>query len=178
MWISCSHMAVVFSPSVVRAIRIAATAILLSIGGLFVLLWVRNFWRADVAWAPLPGGGHALFASQEGQTEVSLSLPSSRARFGTSPPNASPCWDAQSYMATPKSVWQILLARSKPFRYRRMWYGREFNMIVPYWFLVPLTCLLAAAPWIRWSKRFSLRALLIATTLVAITLAIWQTSKW
>jgi hypothetical protein len=171
-------MAAVLSPSVVRAIRIAAAAALLSIGGLFVLLWVRNFWRADVAWAPLPGGGHALFASQDGQTEVSLSLPSSGAGAATSPRNASPGWGAQSYMATPKSVWQILLAHSKPFRYRRMWQGRELNMIAPYWFLVPVTCMLAATPWIRWSKRFSLRALLISTTVIAIVLAIWQTSKW
>ena len=31
---------------------------------------------------------------------------------------------------------------------------------------------LAAAPWIRWSRRFSLRTLLIATTLVAVVLGL------
>ena len=37
---------------------------------------------------------------------------------------------------------------------------------VPAWFPVVLFALLAAAPWIRW--RFSLRTLLIATTLIAV----------
>jgi hypothetical protein len=59
-----------------------------------------------------------------------------------------------------------------------MWNGRELNIIAPYWFLVPLTWLLAVAPWTRWSTQFSLRALMIATTLIGIILAIWVTSKW
>ena len=33
-------------------------------------------------------------------------------------------------------------------------------------------CLLAALPWPRWPKRFSLRTLLIATTLVAVVLGL------
>jgi hypothetical protein len=38
--------------------------------------------------------------------------------------------------------------------------------VLPYWFLVLLSAILAAVPWIRW--KFSLRTLLIATTLVAV----------
>ena len=171
-------MAFVFSPRVVRVLRVVATATMLLTGGIFVVLWSRNFWWADVVWAPLPGGGHALFASQDGQTEVALSLPTTPTRASRSPRQTSPGWGAQSYMATPKSVWQILLARAKPIRYRRLWNSRELNMIAPYWFLVPLTWLLAVAPWIRWSTRFSLRALLVATTLAAMALGIYVTSKW
>jgi hypothetical protein len=37
-----------------------------------------------------------------------------------------------------------------------------------YWFLVLASAAIAAAPWLRW--RFSLRTLLIATTLVAVVL--------
>jgi hypothetical protein len=36
------------------------------------------------------------------------------------------------------------------------------------WMPEALVLSLAAIPWIRWSKRFSLRTLLIATTLVAV----------
>ena len=43
-------------------------------------------------------------------------------------------------------------------------------LTVPNWFLVSLIGSLAAVPWIKWSKRFSLRTLLIATTLVAVLL--------
>ena len=43
---------------------------------------------------------------------------------------------------------------------------------IPQWFPVLLFATLATAPWIRWSKRFSLRTLLIATTLVAVVLGL------
>ena len=46
----------------------------------------------------------------------------------------------------------------------------EMGLAVPHWFCVLTTVALAVAPWFRWSKRFSLRTLLIATTLVAVAL--------
>jgi hypothetical protein len=46
---------------------------------------------------------------------------------------------------------------------------------IPLWIPVVFGSQLAAAPWIPWQKRFSLRTLLIATTLVAVLLGavIW-----
>jgi hypothetical protein len=44
--------------------------------------------------------------------------------------------------------------------------------MVPYWAIVLPSAALASVPWIRWSKRFSLRTLLIATTLVAVVLGV------
>jgi hypothetical protein len=48
---------------------------------------------------------------------------------------------------------------------------------IPHWFLVVCAAAIATAPWFRWSKRFSLRTLLIATTLLAMLLglAVWAT---
>ena len=46
----------------------------------------------------------------------------------------------------------------------------SFYVDVPHWFLAILLASIATAPWLRW--RFSLRTLLIATTLVAVVLAI------
>ena len=43
---------------------------------------------------------------------------------------------------------------------------------IPYWFPVVLTTALSAAPWIRWSWRFSLRTLLITMTLIAMVLGL------
>jgi hypothetical protein len=46
---------------------------------------------------------------------------------------------------------------------------------IPLWFLVALSASLAPLPWLRWdrrSKRYSLRTLLIATTLVAVVLGL------
>lgn len=43
-------------------------------------------------------------------------------------------------------------------------------IIVPHWFLVALFAFLATIPWFRLSRRFSLRALLLAMTLLAAVL--------
>jgi hypothetical protein len=43
---------------------------------------------------------------------------------------------------------------------------------VPHWFAVFVAATLAAVPWLRWSNRFTLRTLLIATTLVAVVLGL------
>jgi len=45
-----------------------------------------------------------------------------------------------------------------------------FQVGIPYWLLLLGTAALAALPWLRW--RFSLRTLLIATTLVAMAVAL------
>jgi hypothetical protein len=43
---------------------------------------------------------------------------------------------------------------------------------VPYWIVVCVAATLTVAPWIPWSNRFSLRTLLLATTLVAAMLGL------
>ncbi len=43
---------------------------------------------------------------------------------------------------------------------------------MPHWFLVSMTLFAAVVPWLPWSRRFSLRTLLIATTLVAAVLGL------
>jgi hypothetical protein len=52
-------------------------------------------------------------------------------------------------------------------------FGTQVKFInVPSWFTVLIAATLAVLPWIQWSKRFSLRTLLIATTLIALMLGI------
>jgi hypothetical protein len=49
---------------------------------------------------------------------------------------------------------------------------RETTISVPYWFAL-LSCIaIGAASWAQWSKRFSLRTLLIGITLVAMLLGL------
>ena len=40
--------------------------------------------------------------------------------------------------------------------------------IAPHWLLAALCVVIAVAPWLAWPRRFSLRALLIIITLVAV----------
>jgi hypothetical protein len=49
------------------------------------------------------------------------------------------------------------------------------EIVIPYWFLIAVFGAVVSAPWTRWPRRFGLRTLLIATTLVsvAIALALW-----
>ena len=56
----------------------------------------------------------------------------------------------------------------------------QFDFDLPYWFLVLLSAIFALSPWIRSSKRVSLRTLLIATTLVAVVLGMiaWVDHSW
>jgi hypothetical protein len=56
----------------------------------------------------------------------------------------------------------------------RFHFGRLPNgLYVPHWFLVLLATTFATLPWIRYFEwRFSLRTLLIATTLVAVVLGL------
>ena len=56
--------------------------------------------------------------------------------------------------------------------FRGFEYDGRFGYRSPDWFLVLLAAMAAVAPWIHWSGRFSLRALLIATTLVALVLGL------
>ena len=53
------------------------------------------------------------------------------------------------------------------------------SLIVPTWFLIGVALALSAAPWIRWSNRFSIRTLLITTTLVAVVLGliVWSINR-
>jgi hypothetical protein len=43
---------------------------------------------------------------------------------------------------------------------------------VPCWCCVAFFAALSAAPWFRWTWKFSLRTLLIATTLIAVMLGL------
>jgi hypothetical protein len=54
-----------------------------------------------------------------------------------------------------------------------------YDIIVPHGLGAMVFAMLATAPWIRWSSRFSLRTLLIATTLVALVLGliVWAARK-
>jgi hypothetical protein len=55
------------------------------------------------------------------------------------------------------------------------WFADGVIANVPFWFPVLIASLFTVSPWIGWSNRFSLRTLLIATTLVAgvLGLAVW-----
>jgi hypothetical protein len=129
---------------------------------LLIVLWVRSYWRAyhlestDAA---------VIVAADYGEIHVSLDLPAildGEEDGGWSIYGTPPLFD--SFEGFP---------RGKPspphldFQFNSI---RDLYFRAPGWFLSLSTVVLAALPWLP--RRFSLRTLLIATTLVAAGLGL------
>jgi hypothetical protein len=69
----------------------------------------------------------------------------------------------------------VVEPNDEPYPYR-VWGVFDFHTLdgviayAPYWFLILMSILFGTAPWVL--RRFSLRTLLIATTLVAVVLGL------
>ena len=126
---------------------------------LLIALWVRSYWWLDsivhdrgrdvITLASEPGGvvfekdRYPLVEVKERWARISEPLP-------TVAP--SPALPRRAFAWQKHPQWSAVF--------------------VPDWCPVLITALLATTPWIRWSRNFSLRTLLIATTLVAVVLGI------
>jgi hypothetical protein len=78
------------------------------------------------------------------------------------------------YASLPAEPWLDGMKKHNHSYPSRVWGKFQFDRdawFIPYWFLVLVSATLTAISWLPWwSKRFSLRTLLIATTLVAVVL--------
>jgi hypothetical protein len=134
---------------ILRLLRIAFSAVCGIACVLLMVLWVRSYFRLDsllVRVSPT----HVV---DVGSINGGLLLQFRENDFSRG-------WLRKSHPITGRGI-----ARS-PFRF-----GSEFRSIhsgiqIPHWSVVASAVLIAVAPWIR----FSLRTLLIATTLVAVVL--------
>jgi hypothetical protein len=146
-----------------RKLRIAFSAACLIACVLLIVLWVRSYWWVDSIetrkspsiWVVASGRGVLGVGYDPLVSPVAVR----DWRFESDPPD----YEAQSPQ---HSILGFYIHHSQG----------EFAILLPYWFLVLFAMVLVAVPWIRWSKRFSLRTLLIATTLVAVVLGliIWS----
>jgi hypothetical protein len=57
-------------------------------------------------------------------------------------------------------------------KWQWVWQSNYKLVAAPMWLLTLMPICLSMAPWLRWSRRFRLRTLLIATTLVAVVLGL------
>jgi hypothetical protein len=134
---------------VLKYLRIAVTALCLTACVLLVALWMRSYSRFDANRGMFSAMGRVYIngATINLEPEDLLTEPEVQVyqtRFGT------------SVLAVLGGRVKISMARP--------------DAVLPYWALTLLAAILATVPWLPWSKRFSLRALLIATTLVAVGL--------
>jgi len=151
-----------------KYLRIAVTALSLTACVLLVALWVRSYWWADFMRGPLTVGIDYYIWSIRGHL-----------KFGRLPWDASPMntQRATRFGSFPSNR----LALEQPMGRSRFGFKlvrvhtpgtnkREPATIIPFWMPVLMMLSTALAVWVLPAIRFSLRTLLIATTLVAIGL--------
>jgi hypothetical protein len=138
-----------------RYLRIAFSATCLIVCVLLVALWVRSYWWLDFVRIPLTVSRGVCGSSFNGQLSIGMLNESSNPRAWS-----DYCLPFEKF--DPKAV-----------RHLSGRFSLENPLIwFPHWFLVALTIpgTLLARPWTI--RRFSLRTLLIAMTLVAVVLGL------
>ena len=128
---------------------------------LLIVLWVRSYWRGVTAWVQPTAARSVILGSEMGSLTI-CTEPRFARRF---------IFVTHSIDDEPPP------STIKAFEFRREYVvnddgglgwlrGFRHTVRFPHWFAVALVIVLATAPW--W--RFSLRTLLIATTLIAVGL--------
>ncbi len=155
-----------------RKLRIAWSVAWGVVAVLLVGLWVRSYWYLDQLTLPINRGASITVGDVQGVLIIGfMSFPAK--------------WEVNQ-MSTSRWVATDSSAAERPSRF---WGGirhQKINMsafgrtnetltkiYVPLWTLTILFCVLSLIAWASfWSNRFTLRTLLIATTLVAILLGL------
>jgi hypothetical protein len=144
-----------------RKLRIAFSAVCGIVCVLLIALWMRSYWHVT---NPMISGDDLKYldpqkrlwqmASWEGAILLTVTNRDPPLMFPSNPPR-------------PRG-WTTYAADSQLMGFGFMQKGGSSSARLPVWFPLVLCATLAAAPWVyqfRW--RFSLRTLLIATTLIA-----------
>ena len=136
---------------------------------LLIVLWVRSYYYYLDSYRYWVGGGGrtAAIDSKGGLIYFSVSP--------TGGANLEPYIGNRKRSEGETEILNNIIASEN-----RLGFGRYIDLklvitstfIFPHWFAVALSGALAASVWVPWRRRFSLRTLLIATTLVAVALGI------
>jgi hypothetical protein len=174
-----------------RKLRIAWSVACIIACLLLIVLWVRSYRIADRLHGRFWVGEEFLLASKEGRVAAVVLhwhgtanwWPWKVVSYPVNDELSFPVGSVQQYVKRFGFGWldrpEYMVMRSKQQRPD----GSTFTLfgaatatlngagpIVPYWLLILLTSSCAIGPWIK--KQFSLRTLLIATTLIAVVLGL------
>jgi hypothetical protein len=142
-----------------RKLRIAWSMFWGLVCALLVVLWAQSYSRQSFWFGDDAEGGFLVLSTLRGDVEVRCSLP---------PPSVVGIKWRRDYgrMVSDDGAERTIA----PLRFYRE--PEVFEVAADCWLMVTASCGAAASPWIRWSNPFSLRTLLIATTLVAVVLGL------
>jgi hypothetical protein len=151
-----------------RKLRIAFSALCGLAAVLLLVLWVRSYWTAGAV-GRVNGNSACTIGSNHGIVYFVYDMQPHR-------PVSSPWWAQHTSTIAPAvdptwSYFQIGVVDYPPYTLELHVLGDLATGTVPDFLLVGLCTAAGAAPWI-WPKRFTLRTLLIVTTLVAIVLGL------
>lgn len=146
-----------------RKLRIAVSAFFGALTLALCVLWVRSYWLCDDFSLGISGGpgykvislrgeiGASRYQSREGAVSVGW-------RHATVAPDKLPQLSSRGQSRLLGFAFTV-----------------PYLIVVPQWFLMAVSMSTVLAPWFPYSSRFSVRALLIATTLIAavLGLAVW-----
>jgi hypothetical protein len=136
-----------------RKLRIAWSVAWGVMAVLLVALWVRSYRTIDEVYGRIPGVADVVCSSDPGRVLFAIEdLGASLAWTHWSQPT-----DGTDVPTTTFGFWAVTVS------------GQTY-FALPHWLLILAFVLFSAAPWLPW--RFSLRTLLIATTLVAVVLGL------
>ena len=125
---------------------------------LLIALWVRSYWKFDSVTVFLPTDCCVAGFTIDGVLQL--------AEFRNI---TSPRW---KFVPISGNAEDALRPR---FEYLGFDFSRNaggYAIHLPFWFAILIVVCCGYSPWLPWSKRFSLRTLLIATTLVAAVLGL------
>ena len=145
-----------------RKLRIAFSAICGAACVLLIALWVRSYWWVQGVNGQLSANYAIGIGSLPGSIAISIRREAERPSL--------PRWTLESVET---ERWLKAFRRPGHSPHSRLWgafFAERSTVAVPYWFAILFFVALAAVPWLR--RQFSLRALLIATTLVAVALGV------
>ena len=164
--------------AVIRCVRIAVSVFFGVLTVALVMFWVRSHWWADsvIDRVALIGGIHVQ-SSRGGLSlyGVHLDNPEVQKLF---PMRMTQPIRSESFYDRHMNYTGLTPPPYCGFNIRFESFG-DWSMSSPYWFLVAISGAFAAGTWTnRMPQRFSLRTLLIATTLVAMVLGlgVWLAS--
>jgi hypothetical protein len=138
----------------------------------FIAVWVRNYCVRDTLPDPLfESGNFAIYSTFGVLTAVEaiwvVHEPNPHFHVSFSIPSRYQTHGGTGVAQPPDGSWGF------HFKY---WHSQSWIVQVPHWFPVVLTgtaCLATTLPSLRWSKRFTLHTLFVATTLIALSLGLF-----
>ena len=136
--------------------RLAVTALSFIACVLLVAMWARSYWWQDSVNIPGTNTKNLLVGSRQGRLIISV-RPFPLHELVTN----------HDVIDDPKQVFVDDFGNTARARWIQVlrWRNGITELIIPYWMVAIVAAALACLPWLRW--KFSLRTLLIATTLVA-----------